>query len=52
MNPLKIILIGCGKMGKEAEAVALERGHEIALKLDVDNAADFTKKIFQKPILP
>ena len=36
-------LIGYGKMGKTIEEIALSRGHEVNLKIDVDNAADFTK---------
>ena len=39
---MKIALIGYGKMGKEIEKIALERGHEIALKIDVDNQPDLT----------
>jgi len=32
---MKIALIGYGKMGKAIEEVALEKGHEIVLKIDV-----------------
>ncbi len=39
---LKIALIGYGKMGKIIESIALQRGHEIVLKIDVANAADMT----------
>ncbi|HZG25987.1 MAG TPA: 4-hydroxy-tetrahydrodipicolinate reductase [Chitinophagaceae bacterium] len=39
---MKIALIGYGKMGKAIEEVALQRGHEIILKIDVHNASDFT----------
>ncbi|MDP2422594.1 4-hydroxy-tetrahydrodipicolinate reductase [Sediminibacterium sp.] len=39
---MKIALIGYGKMGKAIEAIALEQRHEVVLKIDVDNAADFT----------
>ena len=45
---IKIALIGYGKMGKAIEAIALQRGHEIVLKIDVDNAADFTAANLQK----
>jgi 4-hydroxy-tetrahydrodipicolinate reductase len=45
---MKIALIGYGKMGKAIEAIALQRGHEIVLKIDVDNAADFTAANLQK----
>jgi 4-hydroxy-tetrahydrodipicolinate reductase len=34
---VKILLLGYGKMGKEIERIALERGHEIAGKIDVNN---------------
>lgn len=40
---MKIALIGYGKMGKAIEEVALSKGHEIVLKIDVDNAADFNQ---------
>lgn len=39
---MKIALVGYGKMGKAIEAIALERGHEIVLKIDADNAGDLT----------
>ncbi|HVZ26905.1 MAG TPA: 4-hydroxy-tetrahydrodipicolinate reductase [Sediminibacterium sp.] len=39
---MKIALIGYGKMGKAIEKIALEKGHEIVLKIDIDNAADLT----------
>lgn len=39
---MKIALIGYGKMGKAIEAIALEQHHEVVLKIDVDNAGDFT----------
>jgi 4-hydroxy-tetrahydrodipicolinate reductase len=39
---LKIALIGYGKMGKAIEAIALQKGHEILLKIDADNLFDFT----------
>lgn len=37
-------MIGYGKMGKAIEAIALEKGHEIVLKIDVDNAADLNQE--------
>lgn len=37
---MKIALIGYGKMGKEIEKIALDRGHEIVLKIDVTNPED------------
>jgi 4-hydroxy-tetrahydrodipicolinate reductase len=45
---LKIALVGYGKMGRAIEAIALQRGHEIVLKIDLDNAADFTAANLQK----
>lgn len=41
---MKIALIGYGKMGKAIEEIALQRGHEIVLKIDIDNAADFNQE--------
>lgn len=34
---MNIALIGYGKMGKAIEAIALERGHSIVLKIDADS---------------
>lgn len=45
---MNIALIGYGKMGKAIEAIALERGHEIVLKIDVDNAHEFTIENLRK----
>lgn len=39
---MKIALLGYGKMGQMIEQIALTRGHEVVLKIDKDNAADFT----------
>ena len=41
---MKIALIGYGKMGKAIEEIALEKGHEIVLKIDINNADQFTKE--------
>lgn len=38
---MKIALIGYGKMGKAIEEIALQRGHQIVLKIDEHNLADF-----------
>ncbi|MDR0542171.1 MAG: 4-hydroxy-tetrahydrodipicolinate reductase [Dysgonamonadaceae bacterium] len=43
---MKITLIGYGKMGREIEKAALQRGHEIGLIIDVDNQADFDSPKF------
>ena len=40
---MKIALIGYGKMGKTLERVAVSRGHEVVLKIDVDNRQDFDR---------
>lgn len=45
---MKIALIGYGKMGKAIEEVALERGHEIVLKIDENNLSDFNKENIDK----
>ena len=38
---MKIALIGYGKMGKEIEQIARDRGHEIVAIIDIDNIQDF-----------
>jgi 4-hydroxy-tetrahydrodipicolinate reductase len=43
MRKLKIALMGYGKMGKEIEQQALDRGHEILLRLDHANIGSFDK---------
>jgi len=45
---MKIALIGYGKMGKEIEKIALDRGHEIVLKIDITNPEDLTVANIQK----
>lgn len=40
---MNIALIGYGKMGKAIEEIALQHGHTIVLKIDIDNADQFTK---------
>src|SRR5947208_1081794 len=41
---MQIALIGYGKMGKMIEEVALERGHAISLKINIENTEDFTRQ--------
>ena len=41
---MKIALIGYGKMGHMIEEIALQRGHEIVLKVTIDNTGDFNKE--------
>lgn len=45
---MKIALIGYGKMGKTIEEIALTKGHEIVLKIDVNNAHEFTQGQLKK----
>jgi 4-hydroxy-tetrahydrodipicolinate reductase len=40
---MKIALIGYGKMGKTIENIAVQRGHTIVLRLDVNNPEDFNR---------
>lgn len=44
---MKIALIGYGKMGKAIEKIALQRGHEIVTRIDVDNQQDFDSAAFR-----
>lgn len=44
---MKIALLGYGKMGQIIERLALERGHQIVLKINIDNVFDFTKANLQ-----
>lgn len=37
---MNILLVGYGKMGRIIERIALERGHDIAGKIDIDNQED------------
>lgn len=43
---MKIALIGYGKMGKEIERIARERGHEIVSIIDIDNSQDIEGEAF------
>ncbi|HLK31307.1 MAG TPA: 4-hydroxy-tetrahydrodipicolinate reductase [Puia sp.] len=45
---MKIALIGYGKMGKAIEEIALQRGHEIVLKIDISNTDEFTQENISK----
>jgi 4-hydroxy-tetrahydrodipicolinate reductase len=45
---MKIAIIGYGKMGHMIEEVALQRGHEIVLKINIENTGDFTKENIAK----
>lgn len=39
---MKAAIIGYGKMGREIEKILVDRGHEVTLIIDQDNAADLT----------
>ena len=39
---MKILLLGYGKMGKAVEQIALERGHQIAGRIDQNNHAELS----------
>ena len=45
---MKIALVGYGKMGKAIEEIALQRGHSIVLKIDINTIDLFTKENLQK----
>ncbi len=45
---MKIALIGYGKMGKAIEEIALEKGHEIVLVIDMHNQADLNTENLSK----
>lgn len=45
---MKIALIGYGKMGKEIEAIALERNHSVHLKIDISNQHELTVENLKK----
>ena len=45
---MKIALIGYGKMGQAIEEVALQRGHQVVLKINEDNLAEFTHENISK----
>ncbi len=45
---MKTAIIGYGKMGKEIEKIAEERGHEIIFKFDMNNKNKFTVENLKK----
>lgn len=45
---MKIAIVGYGKMGKTIEKLAIERGHDIVLKISKSNLDDFTVEKLQK----
>lgn len=44
---MKIALIGYGRMGKEIEKIAQQRGHEIVSIIDISNQDDFNSEAFK-----
>ncbi|MDE3125676.1 MAG: 4-hydroxy-tetrahydrodipicolinate reductase [Bacteroidota bacterium] len=44
---MKIALIGYGKMGQAIEKMAIEKGHQIVLKIDVNNANELNSANLQ-----
>jgi 4-hydroxy-tetrahydrodipicolinate reductase len=45
---MNIALLGYGKMGQIIERFAIERGHDIVLKIGIENVEDFTKENLKK----
>src|SRR5215218_561461 len=41
---MRIALIGFGKMGQMIEKLAIEKGHEIVVRIHADNLEEFTKE--------
>ena len=47
LKKMNIALIGYGKMGKAIEEIALQRGHTVTLKIDINTMDQFTKDNLQ-----
>jgi len=45
IQPLRIALIGYGKMGREVERIALDRGMEITARIDIDSPSVSTDEV-------
>lgn len=45
---MNIALIGYGKMGKAIEDIAIQRGHDIVLKIDENNLHEFSRENLDK----
>ena len=43
---MNIALVGYGKMGKIIEEVALSRGHQVNVKIDINNLDEFNAENF------
>ena len=46
-EPLKIALIGYGKMGKAIEEIAVKKGHAVVLRIDINTLEQFTTENLQ-----
>jgi len=45
IQPLRIALVGYGKMGREVERIALDRGMEITARIDIDSPSVSTDEV-------
>ncbi len=45
---MKIALIGYGKMGQAIEEIALQKGHDIVLRIGIENLEDFTNEAIKQ----
>ena len=45
---LKIVLVGYGKMGKAIETIAVNKGHNIEFRIDINTVEFFTKENLQQ----
>ena len=45
---MNVALIGYGKMGKAIEAIAVQKGHNVNLKIDIDNLDELTNENLKK----
>ena len=48
---MRIAIIGYGKMGHMIEEVAVARGHEIVLKINIENTEDFTEENIKNALM-
>ncbi len=44
---MKVAIVGYGKMGREIEKILIDRGHSIAIVIDMDNAAEIHSEQFR-----
>ena len=43
---MRIAIVGYGKMGHMIEEIAVQRGHEIVLKINIDNTEEVTLTVY------